>query len=109
MARKSGKFRIGSRSLAQPDVLGLLVSPKAFRVAIPVGEMARRQAVERFGYSKIPRLWPMPFIFRQASSTSQLTLAVRQSFLFHGFRCTGGTSDFAAEVAHEIHPGPVGQ
>ena len=42
LARKSGEFRIGSRSLAQPDALGPLVSPKAFRVGIPLGGMARR-------------------------------------------------------------------
>jgi hypothetical protein len=42
LARKSGEFRIGSRFWAQPDALGLLVSPKAFKVGIPPGEMARR-------------------------------------------------------------------
>ena len=38
-----------------------------------------------------------------------LSAAVLLGFLFHGFRCTGGASESAAESAHEIPPGLVGQ
>ena len=95
MAHKSGGFRIGSRSLAQPDALGLSGKPQgvqgeypACRDGAPLGGRALRSLED----------------FAAVADAVHLSAAALLGSLFHGFRCTGGTSEFAAEVAHEILP-----